>query len=155
MRKLPPPAAAPRPPSRTRRAPVQLSLLTVAPAPIEKVVTKPARKDAAPKKSAVPRKVGPKTAAKETKRGPAAKAERVTVEAALPVAAGGALWKMSGKNGVAYVRDAALAGELLGIEPKKLALAAMAVYHDKRGRPFAWQVRFDAARWEEILRRLA
>jgi hypothetical protein len=67
---------------------------------------------------------------------------------------GGALWKMSGKNGVAYVKDAALAGELLATDPKNLAKRAMAVYYDKKGKAFAWQVRFDTDRWEEVLRRL-
>ena len=68
--------------------------------------------------------------------------------------AGGRLWKMSGRSGVAYVQDAALAGELLQTDFKNLARAAMAVYYDKKGRAFAWQVRFDAARWEEVMRRL-
>ncbi len=68
---------------------------------------------------------------------------------------GGQAWKMNGRYGVAYVRDAALAGELLAVEPKRLAGAAMAVYYDKKGRAFAWQVRFDAARWDDVLRRLA
>ena len=62
---------------------------------------------------------------------------------------------MSGKHAVAYVRDAGLAGELLATEPRYLAKSAMAVYYDRKGRPFAWQVRFDSARWEEVLGRLA
>jgi hypothetical protein len=53
------------------------------------------------------------------------------------------------------VRNAALAGELLQTDPKHLARTAMAVYYDKKGRAFAWQVRFDTARWEEIAQRLA
>jgi hypothetical protein len=71
-----------------------------------------------------------------------------------PVLEGGALWKMSGKNGVAYIKDAAVAGELLATEPKNLAKRAMAVYYDKKGKAFAWQVRFDTDRWEEVMRRL-
>ena len=62
---------------------------------------------------------------------------------------------MSGKNGVAYIKDAVLAGELLAVDPKKLAQTAMAVYYDKKGKPFAWQVRFDTDRWEEVMKRLA
>jgi hypothetical protein len=81
----------------------------------------------------------------------AAQAVRVVNE---PVFEGGMLWKMSGRNGVAYIKDAALAGELLAIDPKKLAQAAMAVYYDKKGKAFAWQVRFDTERWEEVMRRL-
>lgn len=66
----------------------------------------------------------------------------------------GALWKMSGKNVVAYVTDSALAADLLAIDPKKLAKSAMAVYCDKKGKAFAWQVRFDLDRWDELARRL-
>ena len=69
--------------------------------------------------------------------------------------AGGRAWRMSGKHAVAYVRDAGLAGELLATEPRHLAKSAMAVYYDRKGKPFAWQVRFDSARWDEVLGRLA
>jgi hypothetical protein len=82
---------------------------------------------------------------------PAAPAPRPIPESCL---AGGKLWKMSGRHGVAYVRDAALAGELAQTDPKGLARAAMAVYYDRKGRAFAWQVRFDTDRWEELLKRL-
>jgi hypothetical protein len=61
---------------------------------------------------------------------------------------------MSGRNGVAYVQDAALAGELLATDRRKLAQAAMAVYYDKKGKAFAWQVRFDTDRWDEVAQRL-
>lgn len=69
--------------------------------------------------------------------------------------AGGRAWRMSGKHAVAYVGNAALAGELLATEPRHLAKSAMAVYYDRKGRPFAWQLRFDTARWEEVVGRLA
>ena len=69
--------------------------------------------------------------------------------------AGGRAWRMSGKHAVAYVGDAVLAGELLATEPRHVAKAAMAVYYDRKGKPFAWQVRFDSARWEEVVGRLA
>ena len=82
---------------------------------------------------------------------PAGEPVRVVNE---PVLAGGMLWKMAGRHGVAYVRDAALAGELLATDPKNLPKAAMAVYYDKKGRAFAWQVRFDTERWEDLVRRL-
>ena len=68
--------------------------------------------------------------------------------------AGGRAWRMSGKHAVAYVRDAALAGELLATETRHLARSAMAVYYDRKGKPFAWQLRFDTARWEEVVGRL-
>lgn len=67
----------------------------------------------------------------------------------------GSLWKMNGKSGAAYVKDAALACELLATDAKKLAKSAMAVYYDKKGKAFAWQVRFDLDRWDEVLHRLA
>jgi hypothetical protein len=68
--------------------------------------------------------------------------------------AGGKLWKMSGRNGVAFVYDASLAMELLKTDPKNLPKTAMAVYYDKKGRAFAWQVRFDTDRWDEVTKRL-
>ena len=68
--------------------------------------------------------------------------------------AGGRAWRMSGKHAVAYVRDASLAGELLATETRHLARSAMAVYYDRKGKPFAWQLRFDTARWEEVVGRL-
>ena len=71
-----------------------------------------------------------------------------------PCLAQGKLWKMSGRHGVAFVHNAVLAGELLQTDPKNVTQAAMAVYYDKKGRAFAWQVRFDTNRWEEVTRRL-
>ena len=68
--------------------------------------------------------------------------------------AAGRAWRMSGKHAVAYVHTAALAGELLQTEPRQVAGSAMAIYYDRKGRPFAWQLRFDAARWAEVTGRL-
>ncbi len=64
------------------------------------------------------------------------------------------LWRMSGRHAVVYVENAVLAGELLATDPKNLARAAMAVYYDRKGKAYAWQVRFDTERWEEIRKRL-
>ena len=66
----------------------------------------------------------------------------------------GAVWRMSGKHSVAYVSAAALACELLGVDTKRLAERAMAVYCDKKGRAFAWQIRFDAEQWDAMVRRM-
>ena len=88
------------------------------------------------------------------KPAPKAAAEPVRVVPEPVLAGGGMLWKMAGRHGVAYVKDAALAGELLATEPKNLPKAAMAVYYDKKGRAFAWQVRFDTERWEDFVKRL-
>ena len=68
--------------------------------------------------------------------------------------ASGRAWHLSSRYAVAYLSNAALAVELLAAEPRHLAKAAMAVYYDRKGKAFAWQVRFDAARWEEVVRRL-
>ena len=68
--------------------------------------------------------------------------------------AAGRAWRMSGKHAVAYVHTAALASELLQTEPRRVAGSAMAVYYDRKGRPFAWQFRFDTARWAEVTGRL-
>ncbi len=76
---------------------------------------------------------------------------RVVAEAA---GAEGRAWKMSGRHAVAYVHNAVLAGELLATDPKRVAQAAMAVYYDRKGKPFAWQLRFDANRWDEVVARL-
>ena len=65
------------------------------------------------------------------------------------------MWRMSGRHGVAYVKNAQLAGELLEIEPRHLTKAAMAVYYDRKGRAFAWQIRIDTARWDDLVRRLS
>lgn len=68
--------------------------------------------------------------------------------------AGGRAWRISSRYAIAYLKDAALAGELLATEPRGLAAAAMAVYYDRKGKAFAWQVRFDATRWDEVVGRL-
>ena len=68
--------------------------------------------------------------------------------------ADGLAWKMNGKHAVAYLRCAELASELLATETRHLAKAAMAVYYDRKGKAFAWQVRFDTERWEEVTARL-
>ncbi len=108
----------------------------------------------------VPAKAAPAKAAKKipVRAVPSAPAP-VRVVAETPATyfsgVGGRAWRMSGKHAVAYVRDAGLAGELLATEPRHLAKSAMAVYYDRKGKPFAWQVRFDSARWDEVLGRLA
>ncbi len=94
-----------------------------------------------------------------TPRPKAKPAPKVAAPAPRPIPesclASGKLWKMSGRHGVAYVQDAALAGELLRTDPKNLAQSAMAVYYDRKGRAFAWQVRFDTDRWDEVIQRLS
>jgi hypothetical protein len=127
----------------------QLSLLDEAPP-----APKPARTSPTPcgKAPVVAVKARPKTV--RVTAPPKQAAQAVAVVPELPLT-GGALWKMSGRHGVAYVKDAALAGELLAVEPRHLAKAAMAVYYDRKGKAFAWQVRFDTERWEEVRQRLA
>ena len=166
---------APTPPKRAPRpAPVKAAAPEAAPVKAVPSKAAPAKTEppvkAAPAKAAPPFKAAPAKAA-PVKTAPVKAARKIPVQAApsrpVPVRAvaetpaayfageGGRAWRMSGKHAVAYVRDAGLAGELLATEPRHLAKSAMAVYYDRKGRPFAWQVRFDSARWEEVLGRLA
>lgn len=138
-----------------RKTPAPLS-----PAPI----AKPTAKTPTPKKTPTPeKKPTPKAVAVKTllaKTVPPAKAvplaPKVVAETPATYFAGaaGRAWRMSGKHAVAYVHTAALAGELLQTEPRQVAGSAMAIYYDRKGRPFAWQLRFDAARWAEVTGRL-
>jgi len=150
----PVPALRPARPAAVKAAPakeVSVKAPPVQAAPVKEV---PAKVAPAPAKAAPPR------AAKKipVRAGPSAPAP-VRVVAETPATyfcgEGGRAWRMSGKHAVAYVRDAALAGELLATEPRHLAKSAMAVYYDRKGKPFAWQLRFDSARWDEVLGRLA
>ena len=118
--------------------------------------TTPVAKTAPAKTAAAAKKALAQTAPAVKK---AAEAKPVAVVAETPATyftgAAGRAWRMSGKHAVAYVHTAALAGELLSTEPRQVAGSAMAVYYDRKGRPFAWQFRFDAARWAEVVGRLA
>lgn len=76
------------------------------------------------------------------------------------------IWKDGARRGIVYVegREAAervmqAAGVADDFGPgRKIASGeteahlrgAMAVYSDKRGRPFAWQIPFDLGRWEQV-----
>jgi len=162
MRKTPPVKAD------AAEMPIALDLFSEPPAPIKRALRPLPVKASAPK--AVSIKTTPLKAA-PLRPAPLKSARKIPVQvipsASAPVRAvaetpatyftgeGGRAWRMSGKHAVAYVRDAGLAGELLATEPRYLAKSAMAVYYDRKGRPFAWQVRFDSARWEEVLGRLA
>ena len=162
MRKTPPVKAD------AAEMPIALDLFSEPPPPIKRPLRPLPVKASAPK--AVSIKTTPLKAA-PLKPAPLKSARKIPVQvipsASAPVRAvaetpatyftgeGGRAWRMSGKHAVAYVRDAGLAGELLATEPRYLAKSAMAVYYDRKGRPFAWQVRFDSARWEEVLGRLA
>ena len=152
MRKTPPVKAD------AAEMPIPLDLFSEPPAPIKRALRP------LPVKASAPKAVSIKTAPLKTARKipiqviPSASAPvRAVAEtpATYFTGEGGRAWRMSGKHAVAYVRDAGLAGELLATEPRYLAKHAMAVYYDRKGRPFAWQVRFDSARWEEVLGRLA
>ncbi len=129
---------------RKTPAPIAASTLTLETAP----------KTPAPK----PIKPAPKLAAKPAPKAAAKPAAPPAVVAETPATyfagTAGRAWRMSGKHAVAYVHTAALASELLGAEPRQVAGSAMAVYYDRKGRPFAWQLRFDTARWAEVTGRL-
>lgn len=89
------------------------------------------------------------------------------------------VWKDGKRRGIAYVegREAAerimtIAGRRRLLEaatngtlptrrripaspPEEIALdGAMAVYSDKRGKPFAWQIPFDIGYWEKVAEEL-
>ena len=120
---------------------------TPLPAPVKPVSVRPTPAKPLPAKPA---------AAGKAPAAPKAPAQTVAETPAVYFAgAAGRAWRMSGKHAVAYVHTAALAGELLATEPRRVAGAAMAVYYDRKGRPFAWQFRFDTARWSEVVGRLA
>ena len=130
--------------------------------PVKAVSVKPAPMavKSAVKLPTLEKKSVPKAAlAKASAVKPAAvaiKVPRVVAETPATYFAGaaGRAWRMSGKHAVAYVHTAALAGELLQTEPRQVAGSAMAIYYDRKGRAFAWQFRFDTARWAEVTGRL-
>ena len=135
---------------------------TPAPLPIKPTAVTAAVKPASTKPIAkkLPAAVKPAAAkaasAKAASARPAASVPKAVAETPSTyfTGAAGRAWRMSGKHAVAYVHTAALAGELLATEPRRVAGSAMAVYYDRKGRPFAWQFRFDAARWAEVTGRL-
>ena len=143
--KTPSPRAVP-----VKAAPAKAALVKPAPVAIKPAVKLPT----------LEKKPAPKAAlAKASTVKPAAvaiKAPKVVAETPATYFAGaaGRAWRMSGKHAVAYVHTAALAGELLQTEPRQVAGFAMAIYYDRKGRAFAWQFRFDTARWAEVTGRL-
>lgn len=67
------------------------------------------------------------------------------------------LWRDGTRRGIAYVEDRSVAEQMLGAAGHRLRAAvdgvpegAMAVYLDRRGRPFAWQISFDIGHWERV-----
>lgn len=72
------------------------------------------------------------------------------------------VWKDGTRRGIAYVEGretaekvASAAGRPFEAASKNAAQeallgGAMAVYSDRRGRPFAWQIPFDIAHWEQV-----
>lgn len=72
------------------------------------------------------------------------------------------LWKIGTRRAMAYVegrenRDLVLMAAGKPPEPVKRGASleaelagAVAVYTDRKGRPFAWLIAFDAGRWDEV-----
>lgn len=66
------------------------------------------------------------------------------------------IWKDGARRGIAYVEDRVVAEQVLcaaGCQKRRaggMPEGAMAVYLDRRGRPFAWQIPFDIGNWERI-----
>ena len=150
MRKTPAPLSAPfakptaKTPTLEKKLPLKATASVKTPVPKAMPVKAPAVKST------------PAPAAKLPAKTPAAKPVKVIAETPATYFAGvaGRAWRMSGKHAVAYVHTAALAGELLQTEPRQVAGSAMAIYYDRKGRPFAWQLRFDTTRWAEVTGRL-
>jgi hypothetical protein len=68
---------------------------------------------------------------------------------------GGALWQMEQDQCVAYVKDANVACELLGIERRRLDKHLMAAYYDNKDKAFAWQVTFERSEWGRAVKLLS
>lgn len=140
-----------------RKTPInQPTLFALDPPPL-KPISKQAPKRAQKSAPALSAAVKVKPVAVKTPRAPVPSAG--VLPAALRSAmersgAEGHAWRMSSRHAVAYLRCAVLASELLATDTRHLANAAMAVYYDRKGKAFAWQVRFDAERWEEVTARL-
>ena len=62
----------------------------------------------------------------------------------------GRIWPMTERDWVAYTTDRARAAAILGRPERDLARRAMAVYYDAKGRPFAWQVRFETRKVKAV-----
>ncbi len=148
-----PPKTAPK--TTSKRVPkVERGLL----APNSGGIGKAASAPKAPVKTTPVKTLPAKTAKTIPVKAAPSKPATVRVVAETPAAyfagVGGQAWRLTSRHAIAYVRDAALAGELLATEPRGLAKAAMAVYYDRKGKAFAWQFRFDTARWAEVVGRL-
>ena len=76
------------------------------------------------------------------------------------------VWKDGTRRGIAYVEGRETAEKVANAAGRPFGLAtvrkgipapqealldgAMAVYSDRRGRPFAWQIPFDMSLWEQV-----
>ena len=158
MRKTPAPLSAPfvKPTAKMPTLEKKLPLKVTASAKTLVPKAMPVKVPAAKSTPAPAAKSTPAPTTRLTAKTPAAKPVKVIAETPATYFAGvaGRAWRMSGKHAVAYVHTAALAGELLQTEPRQVAGSAMAIYYDRKGRPFAWQFRFDTARWAEVTGRL-
>ena len=148
-----PPSRVPKPKAPAVKTPAVKALAVKAPAVKTTAIKAPAAK--APAVKAAPLKTTKKVPVQAASSKPAPVRVVAETPATYFTGTGGRAWRMSGKHAVAYVQSSVLAGELLETEPRHLAKAAMAVYFDRKGKPFAWQFRFDTTRWEEVVGRLA
>jgi hypothetical protein len=63
------------------------------------------------------------------------------------------MWKDGTRRGIVYVEGKETAERVLlaaGRDEGKLRESAMAIYQDKRGKVFAWQIAFDIGRWDSV-----
>lgn len=76
------------------------------------------------------------------------------------------VWKDGTRRGIAYVEGRAAAEQVMTAAGRTIKTpssassaaardkdteGAMAVYSDRRGRPFAWQIPFDIGHWDRIV----
>ena len=61
-------------------------------------------------------------------------------------------WRLDHKYGAAYLEDRNLVLEILGLAGKRSKLddAVMATYLSPKGKPIAWQVKFETRNWERL-----
>jgi hypothetical protein len=66
----------------------------------------------------------------------------------------GRMWRMATGSSVVYVTDPTLACTLLGATRHNLNRLAMAIYTDRKGRTFAWQIRIATTQWQTVAKSL-
>ncbi len=72
------------------------------------------------------------------------------------------IWKTGTRRGIVYVEGKERAERVIAaarraeqtfasLPTEKILPGSMAVYSDKKGRPFAWQITFDIKCWSDVI----